>query len=166
MPYAIKQRRSQPTRLPTRRRNGHERDRPPGWSRAGIECHPSMGGSPPTKKHDEQNRPLFYRCKRRRLRRIGCHISHALHHVSSHGLPRCSANAPIQCALRSYLHSYLTRRPSTLSIPISNANHDRQPRRRIDAYRNAILPTHTEWATIAVGSPLGYPYEPRCGVQH
>ena len=44
--------------------------------------------------------------------------------------------------------------------------HDRQPRRRTEAYRNAILPTHTEWTTMAVGRPLGYPYEPHCGVHH
>ena len=48
-----------------------------------------------------------------RLRRIGCHISHTLHHTSSYELPRCNANASIRCAPRSYLHSYLTRRPST-----------------------------------------------------
>ena len=35
--------------------------------------------------------------------------------------------------------------------------HDRPPRRQIEAYRNTILTTHTEWTTTAIGSPLATP---------
>ena len=34
---------------------------------------------------------------------------------------------------------------------------NRRPRQQIEAYRNAILPTHTEWTTTAIGSPLATP---------
>ena len=63
------------------------------------------------------------------------------------------------------------------SIPISNANPRSAATPANQRIRNAILPTHTEWTTTAIGSPLATPmnfarcfppkcYKLCCGVSH
>ena len=76
------------------------------------------------------------------------------------------ANAPIRCAPRSYLHSYLTRRPSTpidtdIECEFTIGNHagklKHTKRNSTDPHR---VDDDGDW------EPLGYPYELRCGVYH
>ena len=70
----------------------------------------------------------------------------------------------MRCAPRSHLHSYLTRRPSTQSIPNPNTRSATTPANRSIAKCNSTDPHRVDddgdW------EPLGYPYERRYGVYH
>ena len=74
------------------------------------------------------------------------------------------ANVPNQTCTPMHLHPIPPRSEPTVQIHNAYPRSAAMPANR--SIRNAILPTHTEWMTTAVGSPLGYPYELRCGVYH
>ena len=153
MPQTIKLRQTRPTRWLSRIREGYERDLPLQWSRTGNECHLPMGGSPLMKNYD--NRPLFYRRERRRLRRIGCHRPPRFtmpRAASCHDAVRMRRIRCVpRCICIRYRRDLCRRFESTMRI------HDQQPRRQskhteMQFYRST--PSGRRWRLGAPWLPL------------
>ena len=148
--YARRETRQSSTAIPL---NGMPRANKPRWtSWAGNECHLPMGGSPFIKNYD--NRPLFYNVN------DAITTNWLLHRPRHFTMPRATScrNAVRMRQFDAHHRAiYIaTSHDDDLprSIPITNAYPWSAAMPANRSIQNAILPTHTEWTTTVIGSPL------------